>query len=131
MARPGGGRDRQREYRVVPIVPTGDDKSADQVESWQHRQRLLAAARQRLATVPLAEKAIATVLEAAPAIAQTQTDWTPTIGAAVWAWDFNVWAAATITAIDAAGRWLVDLATGWDLAISNPTHLAPYLGGVA
>jgi Domain of unknown function (DUF3854) len=130
-ARPGGGRHRQREYRVVPIVPSGDDKSADQVESWQYRQRLLAAAQQRLAAVPLAEKAITTVLEAEPAIAQVQTDWTPTIGAAVWAWDFDAWVEATITAIDAAGRWLVDLATGWDLAISNPAHLVPYLGGAA
>jgi Domain of unknown function (DUF3854) len=73
-ARPGGGRDRQREYRVVPIVPTGDDKATDQAESWKYRQRLLASARQRLATLTVTDKEIATVINAEPEIGEEVTN---------------------------------------------------------
>jgi hypothetical protein len=65
IGRPGGGRDRQREYRVAPIA-----KSADQAESWQHRQKLLASAQQRLATLTVTDKAIATVINTEPAIGE-------------------------------------------------------------
>jgi hypothetical protein len=69
-ARPGGGRDRQYEYRVVPDVPAGDDQAADRAESWKYRQRLLASAQQRLAALAVTERAVATAVEAAPTIGE-------------------------------------------------------------
>lgn len=130
ISRKGKGQ-KERQYKIVPRFKTDRENPAWNVAEatrlWAVRSALLKAAEQ------VQEQACVSTPEPEqqkPPAPKPTPVWTPNVGETVWAWDYDSWTEAVVTAIDSAGRWLVDLVTGWDLAISNPSHLAPIGGAV-
>ncbi len=134
-----GTAQTHRQYQIVPRFNGGssgdglDKQDLDQVRKeaatlWSIRLDLLRAAQSRAIAAQAVQPMPEPTKTAEP---QPTATWTPTIGESVLAWDYDRWISATVTAIDSVGRWLVDLATGWDLTISNVKHLAPNVGGAA
>jgi hypothetical protein len=127
------GKDRDRQYRVAPIIGGGSNNPAGQEAAWAVRRELLTAAQSKAAAAQTAnDRTIETEAMAATA-APVSTTWNPTIGAAVAVGiGFGEFTQGILRKLPGVGHdrpcWVVELAGGLERFIWEICDLFPVEG---